>query len=100
MKQWCEQQRTRVCVPHTPYTPVLKFVPLAGRVSGAATHAVGIDAGYGLLPSGEVCGAATHAVSGDAGYGLLHILKFMPPQVGSMAQPSTWLVEIPGYGLF
>ena len=49
MKQWCEQQRTRVCVPHTPYTPVLKFVPLAGRVSGAATHAVGIDAGYGLL---------------------------------------------------
>ena len=53
-----------MCVPHTPYTPVLKFVPLAGRVSGAATHAVGIDAGYGLLPSGEVCGAATHAVSG------------------------------------
>ena len=31
------------------YTSVLKFVPSAGRVCGAATHAVGIDAGYGLL---------------------------------------------------
>ena len=42
-------QRTRACVPHTPYTSVLKFVPSAGRVRGAATHAVGRDAGYGLL---------------------------------------------------
>ena len=59
---------------------------------GAAKHAVGGDAGCGLLlhaknaciphtpytlvlefvPSaGRVCGAATHAVGGDAGYGLL-----------------------------
>ena len=37
------------CVPHTPYTLVLKFVPSAGRVYGVATHAVGGDAGYGLL---------------------------------------------------
>ena len=41
------------CVPHTPYTLVLKFVPPAGRVCGAATHAVGGDAGYGLLISGD-----------------------------------------------
>ena len=41
--------RTRACVPHTPYTLVLKFVPSAGRGCGAATHAVGGDAGYGLL---------------------------------------------------
>ena len=48
-KQWFEQQKTRACVPHTPYTSVLKFVSPVGRVSGAATHAVGGDAGYGLL---------------------------------------------------
>ena len=41
--------RTRACVPHTPYTSVLKFVPPAGRVCGVATHAVSGDAGYGLL---------------------------------------------------
>ena len=45
----CLKQRTRACVPHTPYTLVLKFVPSAGRVCGAATHAVGRGAGYGLL---------------------------------------------------
>ena len=49
MKQWFEQQKTRACVPHTPYTSFLKFVPFAGRVSGAATHAVGGGVGYGLL---------------------------------------------------
>ena len=38
-------QTLRACVPHTPYTLVLKF----GRVCGAATHAVSGDAGYGLL---------------------------------------------------
>ena len=48
-KQWFERQRTRACVPHTPYTSVLKFVPPAGRVCGAATHAVGGDVGYSLL---------------------------------------------------
>ena len=41
-------QRTRTCVPHTPYTLVLKFVPPAGRVYGAAMHAAG-HTGYGLL---------------------------------------------------
>ena len=45
----CLTQRTRACVPHTPYTLVLKFVPSAGGVYGAATHAVGGDKGYGLL---------------------------------------------------
>ena len=49
LKQWFEQQKTRACVPHTPYTSVLKFVSPVGSVSGAATHAVGGDAGYGLL---------------------------------------------------
>ena len=42
-------QRTRTCVPHTPYTLVLKFVPSSGGVCGAATNAVSGDAGYGLL---------------------------------------------------
>ena len=41
--------RTRACVPHTPYTLVLKFVPSAGGVCGTATHVVGGNAGYGLL---------------------------------------------------
>ena len=41
--------RTRVCVPHTPYTLVLEFVPPTGGVCGAATRAVGGDVGYGLL---------------------------------------------------
>ena len=76
-KQWFEQQKTRACVPHTPYTSVLKFVPFAGGVCGAATHAVG-HAGYAYYPSGlkfmppagRVCGTATHAV-GHADYGLL-----------------------------
>jgi len=40
LKQWFEHQKTRACVPHTPYTSVLKFVPSAGRVCCAATHAV------------------------------------------------------------
>ena len=31
------------------YTLVLKFVPPAGKVCGVATHAVGGNAGYGLL---------------------------------------------------
>ena len=42
----CFTQRTRAYVPYTPYTSVLKFAPPAGRVCGAATHAVGGDAGY------------------------------------------------------
>ncbi|HHX2531519.1 TPA: hypothetical protein ACU8BL_001388 [Neisseria subflava] len=41
--------KTRACVPHTPYTLVLKFVLPAGGVCGAATHAVGGDAGFSLL---------------------------------------------------
>ena len=45
----CLKQRTRACVPHTPYTLVLKFVPSSGGVCGAATNAVSGDAGYGLL---------------------------------------------------
>lgn len=47
--QASSEQRTRACVPHAPYTSVLKFVLPAGKVCGAATHAVGRDAGYGLL---------------------------------------------------
>ena len=34
-------QTLRACVPHTPYTLVLKFVPPMGRGCGVATHAVG-----------------------------------------------------------
>ena len=68
------------CVPHTPYTLILRFASPAGRVCGVATHAVGGNAGYGLLHltlkvcvarSGRVCGVATHAVDRGAGYGLL-----------------------------
>ena len=42
-------QTLRACVPHTPYTLVLKFVLPVDGVYGVATHAVGEDAGYGLL---------------------------------------------------
>ena len=42
------KERVRGCATHP--TLVLKFVPSAGRVCGAATHAVGRGAGYGLLP--------------------------------------------------
>ena len=41
------------------YTSVLKFVSPAGRVYGAATHAVGGDAGYGLLSSLELAATLT-----------------------------------------
>ena len=51
LTQWFEHQKTRACVPHTPYTLVLKFVPPTGKVCGVATHAVGGDTGYGLLDS-------------------------------------------------
>ena len=37
------------CVPHTPYTSILRFASPAGRVCGVAMHAVGRGAGYGLL---------------------------------------------------
>ena len=47
--------RTRACVPHTPYTLVLKFASPAGRVCGAATHAVGRNAGYSLLADDIEC---------------------------------------------
>ena len=52
LKQWygLRRQKTRACVPHTPYTSVLKFVLPTGRVCGVATHAVSRDSGYGLLP--------------------------------------------------
>ena len=43
--------KPRACVPHTPYTLILRFASPAGRVCGVATHAVGRDAGYGLLLS-------------------------------------------------
>ena len=36
-------------VLHAPYTLVLKFVLPVDGVYGVATHAVGRDAGYGLL---------------------------------------------------
>ena len=41
--------KPRACVPHTPYTLILRFASPAGRVCGVATHAAGMDAGYGLL---------------------------------------------------
>ena len=77
-----------MCVPHTPYTPVLKFVPLAGRVSGAATHAVGIDAGYGLLYRFVICIdyrliQTLRACVPHTSYTL--VLKFVPLQVGCVA---------------
>ena len=41
--------KPRACVPHTPYTLILRFASPAGRVCGVATHAVGGNAGCGLL---------------------------------------------------
>ena len=55
----CLTQRTRACVPHTPYTSVLKFMSPTGRVCGAATHAVGGDAGCGLLRYYRFAGSLT-----------------------------------------
>ena len=43
------EKKPRACVPHTPYTLILRFASPAGRVCGVATHAVGGNAGYGLL---------------------------------------------------
>ena len=45
------QPRTRLVEMQATacYILVLKFVPSAGGVCGAATNAVGGDAGYGLL---------------------------------------------------
>ena len=56
------QPRTRLVEMQATacYTSVLKFVPPAGRVCGAATHAVGIDAGYGLLTSPELAATLTN----------------------------------------
>ena len=70
-------QTLRACVPHTPYTLVLKFVPLqVGCVAQPRTRLAGMQATacyasvLKFVPSaGSVCGAATHAVGGDAGYG-------------------------------
>ena len=46
----CRRGKERVRAYRThPTHPVLKFVPPASRVCGAATHAVGGDTGYGLL---------------------------------------------------
>ena len=44
--------KPRACVPHVPHTPytlILRSISPAGRVCGVATHAVGGNAGYGLL---------------------------------------------------
>ena len=74
-------QTLRACVPHTPYTLVLKFVPSASRVCGAATNAVGGNAGYGLLRLLSIlkfvrfAGRVRHAISGDLGSGLLKSTK-------------------------
>ncbi|MEZ7771048.1 hypothetical protein O3682_06395 [Neisseria sp. 27098_8_112] len=60
-KQWFEQQKTRACVPHTPYTSVLKFVPSAGRgcMAQPRVRLVGMQA--------TAC-SATHVVLGDWGW--------------------------------
>ena len=57
------QPRTRLVEMQATacYTSVLKFMSPTGRVCGAATHAVGGDADYGLLP----------AVGENTCYGLL-----------------------------
>ena len=48
-----------------------------------------------------MCGAATHAVGVNAGYGLLHVGFEVPcnSQVGCMTQPRIWLVGYAGYCL-
>ena len=92
-------------MPHTPYTSVLKFVPPAGGVCGAATHAVGGDAGYGLLrlivPTGYLKmpynekAACTLEVSKCRLLFFWNVWSaFMPTQVGDVAQPRTRLVEM------
>ena len=55
-KQWFEQQKTRACVPHTPYTSVLKLCH--SQVGVWRSHARGWSCRLACYPSG---------------------LKFMPP---------------------
>ena len=43
------QPRMRLVEMQATACSVLKFVPFAGGVCGAATHTVGGDTGYGLL---------------------------------------------------
>ena len=47
--------KPRACVPHTPYTLILRFASPAGRVCGVATHVVSGNAGYGLLMPAQPC---------------------------------------------
>jgi len=50
LKQWIEHQKTRACVPHTPYTSVLKFVPpQVGCVAQPRTQLVEMQAMACLL---------------------------------------------------
>ena len=52
LKQWFERQRTRTCVPHTPYTSVLRFCrPQVGCMAQPCTRLVEMQATacYGLL---------------------------------------------------
>ena len=45
-----QKQKPRACVPHTPYTTILRFASHAGKVCGMATHAHGWQGfRYGLL---------------------------------------------------
>ena len=89
-------QAKNACVPHTPYTLILEFVPPAGRVCGAATHAVGGDVGYGVLKQWFER-QKTRAV-GHAGYSLL-ILSLNTVQEGCVVQPRKQLSGGAGYGL-
>ena len=45
LKQWFERQRTRTCVPHTPYTSVLRFCrPQVGCMAQPCTRLVEMQA--------------------------------------------------------
>ena len=80
---WNHSVATKTACVRTAHTLHLNLkvcVARSGRVCGLATHAVGGNAGYGLLHlnlkvcvarSGRVCGLATHAVDRGVGYGLL-----------------------------
>ena len=91
----CLKQRMRAYRTH-PYTLILEFVPPAGRVCGAATHAVGGDVGYGVLKQWFER-QKTRAV-GHAGYSLL-ILSLNTVQEGCVVQPRKQLSGGAGYGL-
>ena len=69
--------KPRACVPHTPYTLILRFASPAGRVCGVATHAVGGNAGYSLLPRLLYWSANSPLMMAEVGICMMVLIMFI-----------------------